>query len=140
MIEAAVAYKRATGEKRFLEIVQKMADLVANTFGVEEGKRMGMPGHQEIELALMKLYEETGKESYKELAKYFIDVRGCGNRNYFLEEMKQKDVKRIFPELNDYRPEYSQSHLPGAQTAHGGRTCSAGSLYVCGNGRYCSGI
>lgn len=73
---------------------------------------MGMPGHQEIELALMKLYEETGKESYKELAKYFIDVRGCGNRNYFLEEMKQKDVKRIFPELNDYRPEYSQSHLP----------------------------
>ena len=72
MIEAAVAYKRATGEKRFLEIVQKMADLVANTFGVEEGKRMGMPGHQEIELALMKLYEETGKESYKELAKYFI--------------------------------------------------------------------
>ena len=99
MIEAAVAYKRATGEKRFLEIVQKMADLVANTFGVEEGKRMGMPGHQEIELALMKLYEETGKESYKELAKYFIDVRGCGNRNYF-------------PELNDYRPEYSQSHLP----------------------------
>ena len=40
MIEAAVAYKRATGEKRFLEIVQKMADLVANTFGVEEGKRM----------------------------------------------------------------------------------------------------
>ena len=51
---------------------------------------MGMPGHQEIELALMKLYEETGKESYKELAKYFIDVRGCGNRNYFLEEMKQK--------------------------------------------------
>jgi len=112
MIEAAVAYKRATGEKRFLEIVQKMADLVANTFGVEEGKRMGMPGHQEIELALMKLYEETGKESYKELAKYFIDVRGCGNRNYFLEEMKQKDVKRIFPELNDYRPEYSQSHLP----------------------------
>ena len=75
MIEAAVAYKRATGEKRFLEIVQKMADLVANTFGVEEGKRMGMPGHQEIELALRNLYEETGKESYKELAKYFIDVR-----------------------------------------------------------------
>ena len=74
MIEAAVAYKRATGEKRFLEIVQKMADLVANTFGVEEGKRMGMPGHQEIELALMKLYEETGKESYKELAKYFIII------------------------------------------------------------------
>lgn len=60
---------------------------------------MGMPGHQEIELALMKLYEETGKESYKELAKYFIDVRGCGNRNYFLEEMEQKDVKRIFRSL-----------------------------------------
>ena len=101
---------------------------------------MGMPGHQEIELALMKLYEETGKESYKELAKYFIDVRGCGNRNYFLEEMKQKDVKRIFPELNDYLSGIFTVSPSGAQTAHGGRTCSAGSLYVCGNGRYCSGI
>lgn len=54
--------------------------------------------------------------------------------------MKQKDVKRIFPELNDYRPEYSQSHLPGAQTAHGGRTCSAGVYMYAAMGRYCSGI
>ena len=89
-----------------------MADLVDATFGPQEGKRQGMPGHQEIELALVKLYDVTGERRYLELAKYFIDVRGTGKENYFLEEMKRPGQTRIFPELDDYRPEYSQSHLP----------------------------
>lgn len=112
MIEAAVAYTKATGEDKFLHIVEKMVDLVEKTFGPEEGKIHGMPGHQEIELALMKLYDLTGIDKYKRLAKYFIDVRGTGEENYFLREMRQNDVKNIFPELRRYIPEYSQSHCP----------------------------
>ena len=112
MIEAAVAYYQSTGKRKFLEIVRRMADLVDETFGPQAGKRQGMPGHQEIELALVKLYDVTGERRYLELAKYFIDVRGTGEKNYFLEEMQRPGQMHIFPELDDYRPEYSQSHLP----------------------------
>lgn len=112
MIEAAVAYNQATGERRFLEIVCRMADLVADIFGPEEGKLHGMPGHEEIELALVRLYEVTGEKKYLETAKYFIDVRGTGEKNYFLKEMEQEGFRNIFPEFEDYQPEYSQSHLP----------------------------
>lgn len=121
MIEAAAAYYQTTGEIKFIEIVRKMADLAVQTFGPEPEKLHGMPGHQEIELALVKLYEITRESSYLELAKYFIDVRGQGERNYFLEEMKQAGGENIFPELADYRPEYSQSHLPvrSQKTAEG---------------------
>lgn len=112
MIEAAVAYSRATQEQKFLEIVCRMADLVCETFGKEEGKRTGMPGHPEIELALVKLYDATGKKRYLELAKYFVDVRGTGEKNYFLEEMKRPGQKFLFPELSDYCPEFAQAHLP----------------------------
>lgn len=112
MIEAAVAYYQSTGKRKFLDIVRRMADLVERTFGPQEGKRKGMPGHQEIELALVKLFDVTGERRYLELAKYFIEVRGTGEENYFLEEMRRPGQTHIFPELNDYRPEYSQSHLP----------------------------
>ena len=126
MIEAAVAYCQSTGKRKFLDIVRRMADLVDATFGPQEGKRQGMPGHQEIELALVKLYDVTGERRYLELAKYFIDVRGTGKENYFLEEMKRPGQTRIFPELDDYRPEYSQSHLPVRKDTRYGRCiCTA---------------
>lgn len=120
MIEAAVAYYQATGKKKFVEIVSRFADLIAETFGPEEGKIHGYPGHQEIELALVKLYQVTGRESYRNLAKYFIETRGTGE-NYFLEEEKGPLYKRIFPEFVNYDPRYSQSHLPvrQQQTAEG---------------------
>lgn len=88
MIEAAVGFFRATGDMRFVEIVRKMADLVDRTFGPEPEKMHGMPGHQEIELALVKLFEVTEDRKYLNLAKYFIDVRGQAEDNYFLDEMK----------------------------------------------------
>ena len=110
MIEAAVAYYQATGKTTFLGIVSRFADLICDTFGVEEGKCHGYPGHQEIELALVKLYQVTGKRKYLDLAKYFIDQRGVGE-NYFLEEEKKREG-HIFPEFAGYDPKYSQSHLP----------------------------
>lgn len=110
MIEAAVAYFKATNKDEFLNIVCRLADLICEIFGPEEDKNHGYPGHQEIELALIRLYNVTGQRKYLELAKHFIESRGKGY-NYFLAE-EQRNRKRIFPEFNSYEPLYSQSHLP----------------------------
>ncbi len=111
MIEAAVAYYEATGKDKFLKIVSKFADLICQTFGPDENQIQGYPGHQEIELALVKLYRVTGVKRYLELAKYFIDIRGIGE-NYFLREEKRDGHKRIFPEFMNYDTKYSQSDKP----------------------------
>ncbi|RPJ01926.1 MAG: glycoside hydrolase family 127 protein [Candidatus Aminicenantes bacterium] len=78
LYEAAAAHFMATGKHALLDVALKNADLVARTFGAGAGKRQGFPGHQEIELALVKLYRLTGKASYLDLAKYFLDQRGHG--------------------------------------------------------------
>ena len=111
MIEAAIAYYNATGKRKFLDIVSRFADLICETFGPEEGKCHGYPGHPEVELALVKLYRATGQKRYLDLAKYFIDTRGVGE-NYFFQEEKKEKYQQIFPEFAGYVPEYSQSHLP----------------------------
>ena len=120
MMEAAVAYYQATGKRKFLDVVRKLADLICDTFGFEEGKIHGYPGHQEVEIGLIKLYQTTGERKYLDQAKYFIDARGVGE-NYFLKEMARPDYRQIFPEFTGYVPEYSQSHLPVRQqkTAEG---------------------
>ncbi len=110
-MEAAVAYYEATGKKKIIDIVCRLADLLCSVFGTEEGKCHGYPGHPEVEVGLVKLYRVTGKKEYLELAKYFIDARGEGE-NYFLKEEKQPEFKRIFPEFANYDPSYSQSHIP----------------------------
>jgi len=74
MYEAAVAHYLATKKRNFLEIAIKNADLIAQVFG--PGKRRGYPGHQEIEIGLVKLYRVTGERKYLELAKYFLEERG----------------------------------------------------------------
>lgn len=111
LMEAAVAYYQGTGKRKLLDVVCRMADLICDTFGFEEGKNHGYPGHQEVEIGLIKLYQVTGERRYLDQAKYFIDSRGVGE-NYFLQEMKQPDYRRIFPEFDRYDPRYSQSHLP----------------------------
>ena len=60
LIEAAVAYYEGTGKKKFLDCVSKFADLICDTFGTEEGKIHGYPGHEEIELALAEAYQDEG--------------------------------------------------------------------------------
>jgi DUF1680 family protein len=76
MDEAAVAHYLATGERSFLDIATKNADLLLRTFGPGSGQRRGFPGHQEIEIGLAKLYRVTGKKEYLNLAKFFLDERG----------------------------------------------------------------
>lgn len=111
MMEAAVAYYQGTGKKKFLAVVMKLADLLCDTFGTEEGKNHGYPGHQEVELGLIKLYQVTGIRKYLDLAKHFIDIRGVGE-NYFLREMQEPGHRGIFPEFAGYQPAYSQSDKP----------------------------
>lgn len=111
LMEAAVAYYNGTGKRKFLDCMCRFADLICDTFGFEEGKIHGYPGHQEVEIGLVKLYYTTGEKKYLDQAKYFIDARGVGE-NYFLREMKKPDYKMIFPEFVRYDTKYSQSHLP----------------------------
>lgn len=74
MFEAAAAHYQATGERNFLDIALKNADLLVATFG--PGKRGVAPGHEIVEMGLVKLYRITGKTDYLNLAKFFIDQRG----------------------------------------------------------------
>lgn len=111
LFEAAAAYYQATGKEELLNIACRFADLICEVFGPGQKQCKGYPGHQLVELALVKLYRITGKESYLKLARFFIDVRGS-EPNYLVEEMKRKDHTTVFPELTDYDPAYSQSHLP----------------------------
>lgn len=74
MYEAAVAHFVATGSKTLLDVALKNAELVSNEFGW--GKREIAPGHQEIEIGLIKLYKVTGEKRWLDLAQFFIDVRG----------------------------------------------------------------
>ncbi|HEY0874566.1 MAG TPA: glycoside hydrolase family 127 protein [Vicinamibacterales bacterium] len=76
LIEAAVAHHLATGKRSLLDVATKAADLLVKTFG--PGKRSTWPGHQLVEMALVRLYRVTGKEDYLTLAKFFIDERGPG--------------------------------------------------------------
>ncbi|MBK8502571.1 MAG: glycoside hydrolase family 127 protein [Saprospiraceae bacterium] len=77
LIEAGVAYFHATGKRQLLEVSQKMADHIDNTFRLA-GKNW-VAGHQEIELALVKLYRVTQDKKYLELANWFLEQRGHGH-------------------------------------------------------------
>lgn len=110
LMEAATAYYKATGKYKFVGIMERFADLICNEFSAPNNEK-GYPGHQEIEIGLIKLYEVTGKHRYIDQAKAFLERRGI-QPNYFLEEEKQPKFKRIFPEFVNYLPLYSQSHLP----------------------------
>jgi uncharacterized protein len=77
LYEAAVAHYQATGKKTLLDIALKSADLVNKDFGWDRVKVY--PGHQVIEMGLVKLYRVTGEKKYLDLAKFFLDIRGDGS-------------------------------------------------------------
>ncbi len=112
LIEAGVAYYRVTGKKNLLDICVKMADHIVDVFHKGDLVR-AIPGHEEIELALVRLYEVTGQKSYLEMAKEFIDRRGQ-KPHYFFEERKRPHWKQIFPEhdADGYHLDYAQTDVP----------------------------
>jgi len=89
--EAAAAYYQATGKKRILDVAAKLADHIDSVFG-PEGLN-SPPGHEEIEIGLVKLYRVTGNEKYLNLARFFLDQRGR-------------------PDGRELYGEYSQDHKP----------------------------
>ncbi len=78
LMEAACAYYEATGKDAFLKAMCRFADDIERVFKKEKSAAFTTPGHPEIELALVRLYETTGEERYLALSKFFIDEHGCG--------------------------------------------------------------
>jgi uncharacterized protein len=92
LYEAAVAHHLATGKRSLLDVALKSADLVNKTFGW--GKLEKAPGHQEIEIGLVKLFKLTGEQRYLDLAKFFLDVRGYGDA-YMQNHKNVKDQTEV---------------------------------------------
>lgn len=95
LIEAAVAYYNATGKRSLLDVAINYADHIDNTFG--EGKKTWVPGHQEIELALVKLYRVTKDERYLKLSHWLLEQRGRGLGDWQAKDYYQdlKPVSRL---------------------------------------------
>ena len=99
LIEAAVAYKRATGKDKLYRCMLRYVDYIDRVFRIEKSAEFITPGHQEIELALVKLYRESRDSKHLELAKFFLDSRGDAQ-------------EQLMTEMSDdrYELEYSQDH------------------------------
>jgi uncharacterized protein len=82
LIEAAIAYAQATGKTMLLDAMCRYADHIDATFGPRAGQLRGYCGHQELELALVKLWRHTGEQRYLALARYFVEERGRGRINW----------------------------------------------------------
>ena len=91
LFEAAVAYYEATGKDRFLLLMEKYADFIKKIFVDEKSAAFSTPGHEEIELALIRMYRATGKKKFLDLAAFFINGRSV---------------------LDSDGTPYNQSHLP----------------------------
>ncbi len=110
MYEAAVAYFEATGKRKFLDVALRNADLIDTVFGPD--KLRDVPGHQEIEIGLVRLFRATGEDRYLRLANYFLDERGQANR------------RKIYGA-------YCQDHQPVAEQAEAvGHAVRAGYMYA----------
>ena len=107
--EGAAAYYQATGKRKVLDVAIRLADYIDSVFGPD--KKHNVPGHEEIEIGLVKLYRVTGDEKYLRLAKFFLDERG------------QSERREIYGD-------YCQDHKPVVeQTKAVGHAVRAGYLY-----------
>ncbi len=103
MYEAAVAHFQATGKRSFLDVAVKNADLICQVFGPGEGQIVDVPGHEEIEIGLVKLYRVTGDDKYLRQAKFFIDMRG--------RKDKRKEIYGAYAQ--DHQPLVEQTEAVG---------------------------
>ncbi len=111
MYEAAVAHYQATGSNAFLDVALKNAELVAKEFGW--GLREIAPGHQEIEIGLIKLYDLTGDRQWLELAQFFIDVRGRQGDYVRHPEKSRFEVYNDSVYLQMHKPVLEQTEAVG---------------------------
>ena len=114
LIEAAVAYYEATGRDRFLNCMIKYAAYIERVFMLEQSAAFVTPGHEEIEMALVRLWRCTGEARWLALSEFFVNQRGCND--------KDKPVNG--------EPRYAQNHLPvREQTTAEGHAVRAVYLY-----------
>ncbi len=116
LFEAAVAHYQATGKRTLLDVACRFADLIDSIFG--PGKRDGLPGHEGIELALVKLANVTGETRYATLAEYFVTRRGH-SPSIFEKELENPDIpggldayRHHYTRDGKFEGDYSQAHLP----------------------------
>jgi DUF1680 family protein len=104
LIEAAIAYYKTTGEDKLLKTAIRFANHIDSTFRLQN--RHWVSGHQEIELALMKLYHLTGNDRYLKLSSWYLEQRGKGygkgakpdswkNPAYCQDAVPVKDQRKI---------------------------------------------
>lgn len=103
MYEAAVAHYLATGKRTFLDVAIKNANLICKTFGPGPGQIVDVPGHEEIEIGLVRLYGVTGDRKYLDQAKFFIDMRGRAD--------KRKQIYGTYAQ--DHKPLVDQTEAVG---------------------------
>ncbi len=114
LVQAAVAYHRATGEKKLLDVAAKWADCAADRFG--PNAHPGTGGHPEVEMALVELYRETDEKKYLKLSEFFIEQRGKGVLN--------GDMK-----IQDHLPVREQSTMEGHAVRQLYLLCGIADLY-----------
>ncbi|MBQ8159955.1 MAG: glycoside hydrolase family 127 protein [Clostridia bacterium] len=117
LIEAAVAWHQATGREDLLRAACRFADCVMAHLGHGEGKIPGYPGHEIAEMALYRLFDETGEKKYREMADYFLSERGQ-HPNYFVREANTRRAEKgeapadEDDEAEKQRIQYYQAHEP----------------------------
>ena len=109
LIEAAVAYFHATGKRTLLDVMCRYADHIGTVFGPRADQKRGYCGHEEIELALVRLGRATGEQRYLDLARYFIDARGQQPHYFDIEAAARGADPKQFRHRTY---EYNQSHAP----------------------------
>lgn len=120
LIEAAVAHHIATGKRSLLDVVAKYVTLIEREFGAGGSAEGGYDGHEEIELALVKLYRVTGERRYLDLSARFINARGT--QPFFFDDERERRgdegwagehaAFRPRPQMPERYREYSQAHAP----------------------------
>ena len=116
LFEAAVAHYQATGKRTLLDVACRFADLIDSIFGPD--KQDGLPGHEGIELALVKLANVTGESRYAVLAEYFVTRRGH-SPSVFEKELENPDIpggldayRHHYTRDGAFEGHYAQAHLP----------------------------
>jgi hypothetical protein len=132
--EAAVAYSQATGKRKILDTARRLADHLDSVFG--PGKRYDVPGHQEVELALVKLFRLTGEQRYFDLAKFFLDERGYAHGQTHLRPTPEEIARQNQVDPKNRRSiwltrKYRQDHLPVVEQDEAvGHAVRAGYMYA----------
>lgn len=121
LIEAAVAYYEAFGDTRFLTIMERFADCIYKVFAEDQSAPYKTPGHQEIELALVRLYHASGNPKYLKLSKHFVSQRGKDvNERVFSVE---NGTFPAYPPLDNqmlYNDTYAQDNAPATELSTAG--------------------